>query len=83
MNIRTKTSAVGPPLIVIGTFANVLDAEMARSVLEASGIECLLSSDDCSRMQPELTLTRGIRISVRREDAARAEEILLSKRSRP
>jgi hypothetical protein len=62
--------------ITIRTFISESEAEIAKGALTAFGIESLLSHDDCGGQRPHLTLTGGIRLLVRPEDAERAEEAL-------
>ena len=64
-----------PELVVVRTFGNRIDAELAHSALEAAGIESTIVDDDGGGTQPELWL-RGVTVVVRAEDAATAEEIL-------
>ena len=64
-----------PELVVVRTFGNRIDAELAHSALEAAGIESTIVDDDGGGTQPELWL-RGVTVVVRAEDAERAEEIL-------
>jgi hypothetical protein len=64
-----------PELVVVRTFGNRIDAELAHSALEAAEIESTIVDDDGGGTQPELWL-RGVTLVVRAEDAARAEEIL-------
>ena len=61
--------------VVVGTFLNVLEAELARSALAAAGIDALVSRDDCGGMRPHLWMG-GIRLLVRPEAAAQAAELL-------
>jgi hypothetical protein len=63
-------------LIAIRTFMNESEATIARSALEAFGIECVFGRDDCGGMRPSLTMSEGIRLLVRPADAGRAEEVL-------
>ena len=63
-------------LIAIRTFTSESEADIAKGALQAFGIECMLSHDDCGGQRPHLTLTGGIRLLVRPEDAERAEEAL-------
>ena len=62
-------------LLVIATFINNIDAELAHSALEAAGIESLIRADDCGGPRPHLWMG-GITLLVREEDADRAREIL-------
>ena len=64
-----------PELVVVRTFGNRIDAELAHSALEAAEIESTIVDDDGGGTQPELWL-RGVTVVVRAEDAARAKEIL-------
>ncbi len=62
-------------LVVVGTFLNKIDAELARGALQASGIESLVSADDAGGMRPGLWMG-GVRLLVHSEDVERATEIL-------
>ncbi|HEX2452858.1 MAG TPA: DUF2007 domain-containing protein [Vicinamibacterales bacterium] len=62
-------------LLVIATFINNIDAELARGALEAAGIESLIRADDCGGTRPHMWMG-GIELLVRAEDADRAREIL-------
>jgi Putative prokaryotic signal transducing protein len=62
-------------LVSVGTFLNHIDADLARSALEAAGIESLIQSDDCGGVRPHLWMG-GIQLLVRDADAQRALEIL-------
>jgi hypothetical protein len=62
-------------LRVIRTFVNNFDAEMARSALEAAGIDSMIRSDDCGGTRPHLWVG-GVQLLVRQEDAAEADEVL-------
>jgi len=65
-------------LVVIKTFSDEPSALVARTVLDANGIPSILSSDDAGGMEPQLQFTRGVRLTVRAEDAAAARELLES-----
>lgn len=68
-------------LVVVGTFLNQIDADMARAALEAAEIESMISADDAGGLRPHLWMG-GVRLLVRAEDAERAIEIVeLSKPS--
>jgi Putative prokaryotic signal transducing protein len=62
-------------LVVIRTFLNHFEADVARSALESAGIESLIRSDDCGGTRPHLWLS-GVQLIVRQEDAERAAELL-------
>ena len=63
-------------LVIIKTFPNVIAAEMARSALDAAEIDSFLQSDDSGHLDPALSLTNGVKLLVRAEDAAEAAEVL-------
>jgi glycine/serine hydroxymethyltransferase len=62
-------------LEVVGTFLTRVDAELARSALEAQDIEATVAADDAAGMRPHLWLS-GVKVWVRSTDAARARAIL-------
>jgi len=62
-------------LVVVSTFLNEIDAEIARSALEAAEIESMVSADDAGGVRPHLWMG-GVRLLVRAEDAEKASEIL-------
>ena len=62
-------------LVVIRTFLNPIDADLAQGALEAAGIDAMVSADDAEGNQPGLWMG-GVRVLVREEDAAQAGEIL-------
>jgi hypothetical protein len=64
-------------LVVVGTFLKHFEADLARSALEAAGIEAIIRSDDCGGQRPHFWMG-GIEILVRAEDAAYASEVIES-----
>ena len=62
-------------LVVVGTFSNTIEAELAQGALQAAGIASLVSADDAGGLRPSLWLS-GVRLLVRAEDARQAQEIL-------
>jgi hypothetical protein len=63
-------------LVVVKTFNDGFAADVAKSALDAAGIECMVRSDDSRRTQPGLWPGRGVELLVRAEDASQAAEIL-------
>jgi hypothetical protein len=64
-------------LVCIRTYSFRPEAELARSVLEASGIESVLLADDAFGMRPMVGVaTGGVRLCVRGSDAEKADAIL-------
>ena len=62
-------------LVAIETFVNRIDAELASSVLAASGIDAYVSPDDAGGVYPGVT-GFGVRLLVRAEDVERAKTVL-------
>jgi hypothetical protein len=61
--------------VVVRTFVNIMEAEIAQSALEAAGIASFVRADDCGGLHPHLQL-RGTALLVRAEDGADAEQVL-------
>jgi hypothetical protein len=61
--------------IVLETFSNRIEAEMAAGLLESEGIEATVMADDAGGAYPMLQFVRGVRLMVAQEDEARAKEI--------
>jgi len=68
-------------LVVIRTFVNKFDADLAKSALDAADIRSLVRPDDAGGTEPGLWLG-GVELLVRREDAALANEVLGPERRR-
>ena len=64
-----------PNLVVVRTFVNRIEADLAHSALEAAEIDSTIIDDDAGGTQPELWL-RGVKLLVREDDVLRAAEIL-------
>lgn len=62
-------------LVVVRTFLNPIDAELAQGALEAAGIDALVNADDAEGNQPALWMG-GVRLLVREEDAEEAGKVL-------
>ena len=62
-------------LVVVGTFLNQIEAELAHATLEAADIESMISADDAGGLRPHLWMG-GVRLLVRAEDAEQAGKIL-------
>ena len=65
-----------PQLVVVRTYTSNVEADVARTALEAAGIESMVTSDDEGRQSPGLGFTRGTALLVRSEDVKDADEIL-------
>ena len=64
--------------VVIKTFMNEFEAEIARGVLEDEGVESFISKDDEGSMYPSLRLTEGVRLHIFEKDIDKANDILNS-----
>ncbi len=73
---------MGPDLIVVRTFLNRFEADVAKSALDAAEIDSFVRPDDAGGMEPGLWVGNAIELLVRAEDADRAQEVLET-RARP
>ena len=64
-----------PEYVVVRTFLNHIEGDLARTALEAAGIEAFLRQDDCGGVEPALWVN-GLKLVVKQEDVEAAEEIL-------
>jgi len=64
-------------LVVVATFGDRPEAELARSALEAAGIDSMVRADDGGSMRPHIAWAGvGFQVIVRAEDEGAAHEIL-------
>ena len=63
-------------LVEVKLFYSEHEAQIAKSKLEALGIDAMIVKDDAGGMNPQLQITEGVRILVREDDAVVASEIL-------
>jgi hypothetical protein len=62
--------------VVVRTFPNHIEAELARSALEAAEIQSIIQADDAGGVQPGLWVGTAIGLLVKADDLARATEVL-------
>jgi len=62
--------------VIVKTFDNETEAEMAQQMLEQAGVRSFVSKDDAGGMEPHMQLTGGVRLLVSNSNVARAQEIL-------
>jgi Putative prokaryotic signal transducing protein len=62
-------------LVVVRTFTNKFEADVAKTALDAAHIDSLIRADDAGGTRPHLWMG-GVELLVRAEDAASANEIL-------
>ena len=64
-------------LVIVASFAGRPEAELARSALEAAGIDSMIRADDGGSMRPAMAWAGvGFQVIVREWDAAEARVIL-------
>jgi Putative prokaryotic signal transducing protein len=64
-------------LVVVQSYATEGEAEIAKGVLESSGIDAMIQADTAGRMREHLAWSGlGHRVLVREEDAAAARSLL-------
>jgi hypothetical protein len=63
-------------LVVLRTYHNVIDAELARTALESVGLDSMIRSDNKAGQSPGLSFTRGVELLVRPTDVDAANDIL-------
>lgn len=62
--------------IVVATYTAAYEAEIAQSHLEERGIDAFISKDDAGGMDPQMQLTRGVRLLVRQDESDEALSVL-------
>lgn len=62
-------------LVVVASFLKHFEADIARSALQAAGIESIIRSDDCGGQRPHFWMG-GIQLLVRAEDVDYASEVI-------
>lgn len=62
--------------VVVRRFMNEAEADLARAILAANGIEASVLRDDAGGMIPAMSLMSEIRLVVAPEDAEAAREVL-------
>ena len=78
MEKHFSSDATQTDLVTVRIFTSEWEASVAKSALEAFGINCMISRDDCGGQRPHLAMTGGVQLVVRSVDAERAEEVLTS-----
>jgi Putative prokaryotic signal transducing protein len=62
-------------LVVVRTFLNRIEAELAKGALQASGIESIIRADDVGGTRPAFWMS-GVPLLVRAEDLEAATQVL-------
>jgi hypothetical protein len=63
-------------LVAIATFGSHLQGELARTALEAAGIESMLRDDEGGGQYPSLAFSEGVVLLVNEDQADTAREVL-------
>ena len=63
-------------LVVVRTFNAAIEAELAKSALDAADVDSFIQLDDAGGMRTHLVFAQGARLIVRAEDAERAANVL-------
>jgi hypothetical protein len=66
-----------PHLTAVRTFVTSIEAEIAKSALEAAGIQSVIERDDCGGVRPSMWLG-GVALLVLNEDVTVAREVLFA-----
>ena len=69
--------------VVIATYSNQFEAEVAQATLAEAEIESFLKFDDTGGMLPALQLTAGVRLLVDRVDEPEARTLLRGEEGKP
>jgi Putative prokaryotic signal transducing protein len=64
-------------LVVVHSFGTRTEADMAKSALDAAGIDSMIQADSGGGMRPHLAWAgHGFQVLVREEDVAAARDVL-------
>ena len=63
-------------VVVLKTFNNEVEAEMAQQMLHEAGVTAFVFKDDAGGMEPQLQRTNGVRLVINSVDARRANRLL-------
>jgi hypothetical protein len=63
-------------LVIVRTFLNRFEADLAKSALDAAGIDSMIRADDAGGMRPAMLMGSAVELVVRTEDASRAAQLL-------
>jgi hypothetical protein len=65
-----------PELVVVRTFPNVIEADLAKSALESVGIDSMVRSDNKGGQSPALAFGQSVELLVRADDIDAANDML-------
>jgi len=75
---KADSSGNDSELVLVKVLYSESETEIVQSLLKAFGVDCIVGRDDCGNQRPSLSFVEGMRLFVRAEDAALAQEILAS-----
>ncbi|HMB79034.1 MAG TPA: DUF2007 domain-containing protein [Vicinamibacterales bacterium] len=64
------------PLALVHSFGSQPEADLAKSALEAAGIDAMIKEDSAGGMRPSLAWAGGYEIFVRADDLQAARDVL-------
>ena len=65
-------------LVTVANFNNSFDAELAKALLDSSGIDAFLVNSNATRIRPMLGIVGGVQLQVVSSKAEKSNEILQS-----
>ena len=75
--IDTREDAdTGGGIVILARYYDEPSAYIAKAVLEANNIPCVIQGDDAGGMDLQLRFVHGLRLYVREEDVGIATELL-------
>jgi hypothetical protein len=63
-------------VVTLRVFMTHIEADLARSALEAAGIESVIVADDAGGLRPHFDMTRGVALQVYATDVDQALAVL-------
>lgn len=63
-------------LVAVATFGSHVEGELARTALEAAGIESMLRDDEGGGQYPSLAFSEGVALLVNEDQADAARDVL-------
>jgi hypothetical protein len=76
---NTRNTMNPEAIVTLKTYGTEVAAEAAACCLEANGIRCMLTADDCGGMLSPLDNYSGVKLNVAADDAESARDILSRK----
>ena len=67
-------SRIGP--VAVAVVCSVVEAQLIAGMLENYGIRAAVSADDVGGWEPQLRMTRGVRVLVSADDAVEATQLI-------